>query len=338
MPASAICPICEKKFSFHPSQKRKFCSRECFEKHRAYIEVRCLQCHRPFLAMPHKRKIGEAKFCSHTCQGLFQHEHHVPNKKPKLELILNKISKPATDPDEWIWQGTFDSVGTPRLNGAKVRTFLFRSYRGSIPYGMKVIMSCAIRECVSPAHMTLVKNPGTTGKHYTHGNKSLLDRFWEKIDKQSSPHGCWLWTGSTSGGYGRLYVGNHTTIATHVLSYIIHNGPVLNSLFVCHNCPSGDNKRCCNPLHLWLGTSQENSQDASKKGVLSPSKIGEKNPAAKLIEEDVMYIRQVGTSISSRKLAAQFGVTKTTINAIRNGAIWTHLIPEVARALVSPLT
>lgn len=91
-----------------------------------------------------------------------------------------------------------------------------------------------------------------------------LSRFWAKVDKTTSPHGCWLWTASASHGYGNFRLNQRTTGA-HIVSWIIHKGyrPIL---FVCHNCPGGDNSLCVNPDHLWEGTQAENNKDCVAKG------------------------------------------------------------------------
>jgi hypothetical protein len=101
--------------------------------------------------------------------------------------------------------------------------------------------------------------------------RSEIDRFWSKVDKTSSPHGCWLWAGTLNGaGYGLFHVGGEygPKIRSHRYSFEAVIGPISAGMEVCHNCPGGDNPRCVNPTHLWIGTHQENMADARQKGRL----------------------------------------------------------------------
>lgn len=75
--------------------------------------------------------------------------------------------------------------------------------------------------------------------------------------------GCWLWGAATRDkkGYGVLKVKGKMQFA-HRLNYQIHKGEIPKGLFVCHRC---DTPTCINPEHLFLGTTQENTQDRTNK-------------------------------------------------------------------------
>ena len=95
--------------------------------------------------------------------------------------------------------------------------------------------------------------------------KPPAERYLERIDKHSSPHGCWLWTGAVGDGYGEISI-NNWPVTVHRFSWEIHRGPIPEGMWVLHNCPGGDNRLCSNPDHLWLGNAQDNVDDMYAKG------------------------------------------------------------------------
>ena len=90
--------------------------------------------------------------------------------------------------------------------------------------------------------------------------RSIVDRFWEKVDQSGS---CWLWTASTDGhGYGVIGVEGGRVAKAHRVSYEIANGSVPDGMWILHSC---DNPPCVRPSHLRAGTREDNVQDAKER-------------------------------------------------------------------------
>ncbi len=102
-------------------------------------------------------------------------------------------------------------------------------------------------------------------------------------------NGCWIWIrGKIPEGYGSIYIEGKIWL-THRLSYFLFNNGIPKGKQVCHNCPGGDNPICCNPDHLFTGTSAENTADRHRKG---RDAAGQRNGNSKLTDEQVIEIRK----------------------------------------------
>jgi hypothetical protein len=149
------------------------------------------------------------------------------------------------------------------------------------------------------------------------------ERFWAKVDKGSG-EGCWLWTASVrgDGDYGQIWFGGKTQ-RSHRVAWQLACGPIPQGLLVLHNCPDGDNPRCVNPAHLWLGTNDDNVADRQRKGRQAR---GVATAPAKLDAEKVRAIRAAaatGTSVSS--LARFYGVDRNAIAMVVRRKTWAHV-------------
>ena len=90
------------------------------------------------------------------------------------------------------------------------------------------------------------------------------------------------------------------------------------SKVVMHSC---DNRLCCNPHHLSIGSSKENRQDCvAKNRQYRP--MGEKNVQAKLTQEAVDKIRSEHKTESNSMLASYYNVAPITIRRIRANETW----------------
>ena len=120
-------------------------------------------------------------------------------------------------------------------------------------------------------------------------------------------NGCLVWTKSVSGGgYGALDVsvaGKPRRYPAHRASYMVENGEIPEGMFVCHRC---DNRRCCEPKHLFLGTQRVNMRDASKKRRIAGRKLTPR------------MARHAYTSKATvKELAVVFEVSTDTIESVR---------------------
>jgi HNH endonuclease len=159
----------------------------------------------------------------------------------------------------------------------------------------------------------------------------MIARFWAKVDRRG-PDECWPWTASLVGGYGQLFSGKSSAIPTraHVMSWCLVNGPLPDGHWVLHTC---DNPPCCNPRHLYHGTRQNNIDDMMSRNRHGRSSLpGSKNPNALMTEDVVREIRRrlsiSDTYNGSKKILAEFGITKAMLYSIRHNKAWRHVTLE----------
>jgi len=107
------------------------------------------------------------------------------------------------------------------------------------------------------------------------------------------------------------------------MAWVITHGQT-GGLCVLHRC---DNRLCCNPSHLFLGTRADNSADMAAKGRARPSFLrGEAHGNAKLSEEDVREIRRAAScGATERGLSARFHVTPACIHQVVSRRAWRHI-------------
>ncbi|WP_417554608.1 HNH endonuclease [Microbispora sp. NBC_01189] len=100
-------------------------------------------------------------------------------------------------------------------------------------------------------------------------------RFWVRVNRSGGSDACWPFVGAKPGRYGLLGLGNYLvgSTAAFVVAYSLARGlsQAPDSAYVIrHLC---NNKPCCNPAHLLLGTHRENQMDrlaAEREGILGP--------------------------------------------------------------------
>lgn len=140
-----------------------------------------------------------------------------------------------------------------------------------------------------------------------------IQRFLAKVDKRGEDE-CWPWLGAKDKtGYGRFRFVDRLECA-HRVAFMIAGGQIPSSKLdrrywvIMHSC---DNRACCNPKHLSLGTYRANAADMLAKG---RGRIGLKphNQArADFIVNDPRPLR---------KFCAETGIPLSTAGRIRRAA------------------
>lgn len=142
-----------------------------------------------------------------------------------------------------------------------------------------------------------------------------------RIEDGSIPEpnsGCWLWLGTLcKNGYAQTTIGRSKSMRVNRLSFETHKGRIPSGKIICHTC---DVRSCVNPSHLYAGTHANNSSDAVTRG---RTLKGSKNHQAKLRFADIPTIR--ADPRQHDDIAADYGVARTTITAIKRRVIWKHV-------------
>jgi len=152
-------------------------------------------------------------------------------------------------------------------------------------------------------------------------------RFWSKVATGEAGE-CWEWLAAKDKqGYGHFSICRGQLRKAHRVAWVLTYGPIPEGLLVCHHW---DNPSCCNPYHLFLGTSADNVQDAVRKGRVP---LGSELWNSKLTKEDVLDIRKwfAEGDWTQQELADAFDVTQQTISGIILRKHWSWLSPSVSK-------
>jgi hypothetical protein len=157
-------------------------------------------------------------------------------------------------------------------------------------------------------------------KAYSRLPRPLNARFLEAID--INPNGCWIWNKSLdSKGYGNCWCDGKMEHA-HRVSWKIHHGVIPAGIWVLHHC---DVRDCVNPMHLFLGTNDDNMRDMDVKG-RRRSAVGEINGRSKLTEQAVRQIRAMHErGYSQAMMCRRFRVSASVMGRVVHHKSWKHV-------------
>lgn len=150
-----------------------------------------------------------------------------------------------------------------------------------------------------------------------------------------SETGCLLWTKSLNNvGYAKGYMWNKTILVHRYICIASQfEDPLASdaeiraiydtSVVVMHSC---DVRSCINPVHLQIGSHQQNTRDAVAKGRIV-GRTGMDSNFARLTQEEALAIKDRGLrgDISQTALAAEFGISQQQVSRIVSGERWPNL-------------
>jgi hypothetical protein len=134
---------------------------------------------------------------------------------------------------------------------------------------------------------------------------------------------CWGWSGRLErDGYARIKWDGKMYMA-HRVSWEVHKGPIPEGLDILHTC---DERWCCNPDHLFPGTTQDNTADMWRKGRAAPQD-GENNGYAQLNRDEVRQIRRLLAEgrHTQEEIGRMFWVGRGAVKSIKRGETWAWL-------------
>ena len=144
---------------------------------------------------------------------------------------------------------------------------------------------------------------------------NLRDRFWDRVSRGATDE-CWDWRGSTKNGYGRfcfMYVERYAHRMAYELAFC---RSIPDTMQVMHCC---NNKRCCNPHHLQIGTPAENTAAAFRDGLI-PS--GSRHHKAKFADA---FIERVANDPRPQPvISADLGISQSHVSRIKSGQTRRH--------------
>lgn len=175
--------------------------------------------------------------------------------------------------------------------------------------------------------------------------------FWARVERHGA-EACWPWVGGTHrSGYGQFKAGGQTFKAHRVALALTTGGVEWRSAergargqIVLHAC---DNRRCCNPAHLRVGTQRDNMRECSQRGRIGR---GATHGRVKLTAAQVAEIKQLqadgvignpgrgwsrdvreGRTMSLATVGKRYGVSGKTIEQVLRRRAWVGVGEPHAR-------
>lgn len=149
--------------------------------------------------------------------------------------------------------------------------------------------------------------------------KKYIDRIFDRIEIDPVTR-CWNWTGCLiNSGYAQISTNNKDILVHRIMYQYIHGNIPTDKPLILHRC---DNRKCCNPLHLYAGTHQNNTDDRIKRNPAAWIP-GSKGKISELTDQHILEIRSAKES--NRILSERYNVNLIIIHYIQTGQIYKHI-------------
>jgi hypothetical protein len=140
-----------------------------------------------------------------------------------------------------------------------------------------------------PTHIS--RSARTTRRRKPYCRKTWSPR--QRLDYYSEPDplsGCHIWHGpSVNGGYGLIRYHGEKWLA-HRLAWTLRHGPIPEGMILCHRC---DERRCCNPDHLFIGSRADNMGDRRSKRLARGAALASGDATIRIIYRGVELVGEV---------------------------------------------
>jgi hypothetical protein len=175
--------------------------------------------------------------------------------------------------------------------------------KAGIPYG-ECHCGCGRQTTIAQKTQTRIKQLKGEPIRYIKGHAEGRGGIQYMIEDCGYVTPCWVWQRKCGrDGYGEAWCGERKqSMKAHRLYYEQHVGPIPAGMHVDHKC---QNVACVNPNHLEPSTPLDNIR---------------RSRHAKLTMEDARAIRL--SPKTGVELAAEYGVDKSVISAIRRHRTW----------------
>jgi hypothetical protein len=156
---------------------------------------------------------------------------------------------------------------------------------------------------------------------------TIAERFWSYVSAPDE-NGCRHWRAARhhARNYGLFKVRKGVQVTAHSFAWrLTYQGPVHPDAAVFrHSCdvhyPTGSTayRPCCEPSHVWPGTTADNMADKMERG---REARGERCGSAKLSDAAVDAMRAaLAAGRRQIDIAADFGVTQGYVSKVKRGA------------------